>query len=106
MDPLYAFFVQWSPSIYGGDDEIDPAERGFVVIDEEEESEEEEEEEGNVSLNGKDTRRLKRQMTKDWEVRGLAHHDVMTWKYCPHFWLFKFGIYQWLVDSPHKGPVM
>ena len=28
VDPLYAFFVQWSPDIYGGEDEINPAERG------------------------------------------------------------------------------
>ena len=72
MDPLYAFFVQWQPTIYGGDDEIDPVERGFVVINEDEESEEEIlGEAGDVdTVSG--TTRLKRQMTKDWEV-GLTY---------------------------------
>ncbi len=28
VDNLYAFFIQWSPDIYGGEDEIDPTERG------------------------------------------------------------------------------
>ncbi|KAL3847555.1 hypothetical protein ACJMK2_018460 [Sinanodonta woodiana] len=38
VDPLYAFFVQWSPDIYGDEEDIDPEKRGFVVIDEMEDS--------------------------------------------------------------------
>ena len=73
MDPLYAFFVQWQPTIYGGDDEIDPVERGFVVINEDEESEEEGlGEGGDVESTVSGTSRLKRQMTKDWEVSLMS----------------------------------
>ena len=60
VDPLYAFFVQWSPNIYGGDDEIDPTERGFVMINDDEEEEE---------LDESGLPSLRRQMSKDWEVR-------------------------------------
>ncbi|XP_064597789.1 LOW QUALITY PROTEIN: oxidation resistance protein 1-like [Liolophura sinensis] len=35
VDQLYAFFVQWSPDKYGDEGDIDPASRGFVVVDEE-----------------------------------------------------------------------
>ncbi|KAK3590702.1 hypothetical protein CHS0354_008040 [Potamilus streckersoni] len=38
VDPLYAFFVQWTPDIYGDEEDIDPEKRGFVVIDEMEDS--------------------------------------------------------------------
>lgn len=34
VDQLYAFFVQWSPDKYGDEEDIDPASRGFVVVDE------------------------------------------------------------------------
>ncbi|XP_050391747.2 nuclear receptor coactivator 7 isoform X1 [Patella vulgata] len=34
VDQLYAFFVQWTPDIYGDDDDMDPEQRGFVVFDE------------------------------------------------------------------------
>ena len=30
---MYAFFVQWTPEIYGDEDDITPEKRGFVVID-------------------------------------------------------------------------
>ena len=61
VDHLYAFFIQWSPNLYGGEDEIDPKERGFVVI----EDEDEDEEEIHVDfVKG----RLIRSMSKDWEV--------------------------------------
>ncbi|CAH1774592.1 unnamed protein product [Owenia fusiformis] len=33
VDHLYAFFVQWSPNIYGSEEEINPEARGFVVFD-------------------------------------------------------------------------
>lgn len=33
VDHLYAFFVQWTPEIYGDEEEITPEKRGFVVID-------------------------------------------------------------------------
>ena len=36
-----------------------------------------------------------------------CHENIMTWKCFPHYyWLFVRGFHQWLVDSPHKGPVM
>ena len=34
------------------------------------------------------------------------HDGVITWKCFLHYWPFVWGIHQWLVDSPHKGPVM
>ncbi|XP_052765571.1 oxidation resistance protein 1-like isoform X4 [Mya arenaria] len=34
VDHLYAFFVQWTPQIYGDEEEITPELRGFVVIEE------------------------------------------------------------------------
>ncbi|XP_060065002.1 nuclear receptor coactivator 7-like [Ylistrum balloti] len=40
VDHLYAFFVQWTPQIYGGEDDI-AEKRGFVVLNEEEDEEEE-----------------------------------------------------------------
>ena len=34
MDNLYAFFIQWSPDIYGDEEvEREASKRGFVVID-------------------------------------------------------------------------
>lgn len=64
VDHLYAFFVQWSPNIYGGEDEIDPKDRGFVVINDSDE----EDDMDVVEDHFKQERRLLRQMTKDWEV--------------------------------------
>ena len=64
VDHLYAFFVQWSPNIYGSEDEIDPKERGFVVINDSED----EDDMDVVEDHFKQERRLLRQMTKDWEV--------------------------------------
>ena len=69
MDHLYAFFVQWSPNIYGGEDEIDPAARGFVVVDENEQQFMEMVEDYYKS----ETRgRMVRTVSKDWEVRKEA----------------------------------
>ena len=34
------------------------------------------------------------------------HDDVKTWISSLHYWPFVRGIHQWLVDSPHKWPVM
>ncbi|XP_071142987.1 oxidation resistance protein 1-like isoform X1 [Mytilus edulis] len=34
VDPLYAFFVQWKPEIYGDDDDMMAEKRGFVVLSE------------------------------------------------------------------------
>ncbi len=73
VDPLYAFFVQWTPELYGSDEDIKPEERGFVVIEDDEDDEDfsliedhydKPEEAG--------ARRLHRQMTKDWEVSNGA----------------------------------
>jgi uncharacterized protein YwqG len=71
VDQLYAFFIQWSPNIYGVEDDIDPKERGFVVVDESEENEESMEvvEDHFESNRG----RFMRQMTKDWEVSQILH---------------------------------
>ena len=35
-----------------------------------------------------------------------THGDALTWMYVPNYWPFVRGIHQWLVDSPHKGPVI
>ena len=35
-----------------------------------------------------------------------SHDEAMPWKCFLHYWPFVMGIHQWLVDSPHKGPVM
>jgi hypothetical protein len=71
VDHLYAFFIQWSPNIYGGEDEIDPKERGFVVIEDDEDNEE--------SINvvedhfPSEKQRLIKQlsMSKDWEKASV-----------------------------------
>ncbi|XP_033727121.1 oxidation resistance protein 1-like isoform X2 [Pecten maximus] len=39
VDHLYAFFVQWTPQIYGGEDDI-AEKRGFIVLNEEGDEEE------------------------------------------------------------------
>ena len=62
MDALYAFFVQWTPDIYGDLDEIDPEIRGFVVIDDEEETEEE-----NLEIIDEHFASIQK-IRKDWEV--------------------------------------
>ncbi|XP_064652642.1 nuclear receptor coactivator 7-like isoform X7 [Lineus longissimus] len=60
VDHLYAFFIQWSPNLYGGD-EIDPKERGFVIIEDDDEVEED----MHVDfVKG----RITRSMSKDWEI--------------------------------------
>ncbi|XP_048250781.1 oxidation resistance protein 1-like isoform X3 [Haliotis rufescens] len=41
VDQLYAFFVQWTPEIYGDEDDIDPETRGFVVISDDDQLKEE-----------------------------------------------------------------
>lgn len=30
---MYAFFVQWTPEIYGDEEDLTPEKRGFVVIE-------------------------------------------------------------------------
>ena len=35
----------------------------------------------------------------------MFQEDVIIWKCIPTYWPFVRGIHQWLVDSPHKGPV-
>ena len=78
VDHLYAFFVQWSPNIYGNEEDIDCRERGFVVIeDPEEEGEGEGGEEGETGTTLEEAMeskrpKLARQMTKDWEVRNTG----------------------------------
>lgn len=78
VDHLYAFFIQWSPSIYGDDEEIDARARGFVVIDETDEQVEIEASGSHGSHDQsfelvenhyyRETGRLPRQISKDWEV--------------------------------------
>ncbi len=70
VDPLYAFFVQWSPEIYGSDDEIKPEERGFVVIDDDDSDDDIDMIEDHYQSEGS-SRRLQRHMSKDWEVSDL-----------------------------------
>ncbi|KAK2171656.1 hypothetical protein NP493_1048g00055 [Ridgeia piscesae] len=87
VDHLYAFFVQWSPNIYGNEEDIDCRERGFVVIEDTEEGGEgegeggEEGETGTTLEEAMESKRpkLARQMTKDWEVRntGIMCYYIM-----------------------------
>ena len=35
VDQLYAFFLQWSPSLYDNDEELDVDGQGFVVVEHE-----------------------------------------------------------------------
>ena len=78
MDSLYAFFVQWSPNIYGGDD-IDPLSRGFVMVDEDEAEEQPKKTMDIIDDYYKpEMKRLTRQMTKDWEVRL---QNVFIWEF-------------------------
>ena len=70
VDQLYAFFIQWSPNIYGSEEDIDPAEQGFVVV-EEEEVEEELEDMAFIDDHYKGSvpnKKLTRTMSKNWEV--------------------------------------
>lgn len=67
MDQLYAFFIQWSPNIYGAEEDIDPKERGFVVLDSDNEDQENSMEVVEDHFRP-DRGRMVRQMTKDWEV--------------------------------------
>ncbi|XP_023932512.1 oxidation resistance protein 1 [Lingula anatina] len=72
VDHLYAFFIQWSPNIYGDESDIDPQERGFVMIGEDEEEEELAlEEEHFVTPSKRIPRRLTRVVSKDWEVVSM-----------------------------------
>ena len=41
-----------------------------------------------------------------WCIIMIHHDDVITWKSFLHYLPFVRGIHRWLVDSPHKGPVM
>ncbi|XP_067666112.1 nuclear receptor coactivator 7-like isoform X3 [Haliotis asinina] len=63
VDQLYAFFVQWTPEIYGDEDDIDPETRGFVVISDDDQLEKEEQleivDEHFASI---------QKIRKDWEI--------------------------------------
>ena len=64
MDHLYAFFLRWSPTIYGSDDEINARDRGFIVI-----NGSEDEEDIDIIDDHFDKQSAKtRHITKDWEV--------------------------------------
>ncbi|ELU17867.1 hypothetical protein CAPTEDRAFT_218966 [Capitella teleta] len=71
VDQLYAFFIQWSPNIYGVEEDIDPRERGFVVLDDTSDNEEDDGmdvvEDHFLDSRGK----MVRQMTKDWEIVNI-----------------------------------
>ncbi|XP_074656479.1 oxidation resistance protein 1-like [Tubulanus polymorphus] len=67
VDYLYAFFIQWSPDLYGGEDDIDPSERGFVVIDDDDDEDEEICVELIDELTG-DVCHIPRSVSKDWEI--------------------------------------
>lgn len=60
VDHLYAFFVQWTPQIYGGEDDI-AEKRGFVVLSEEEDEEED-------KLEMMDEYFSNGMLQKDWEI--------------------------------------
>ena len=72
MDQLYAFFLQWSPSIYGSEDEVNAKDRGFIVINDSEEDD------GDGDGDGDDIDIIDdhfdkmadkaKRMTRDWEV--------------------------------------
>ena len=72
VDPLYAFFIQWSPELYGEEDEMaDPSSRGFVVI--EDDDVEEELEVIDDYFEAKNYSRGRRiSLSKGWEVREEA----------------------------------
>ena len=59
VDQLYAFFVQWTPEIYGEEDDI--TQRGFIVLDEEISRDEE-------NLEMMDEYFSMAALHKDWEV--------------------------------------
>ncbi|XP_052271242.1 oxidation resistance protein 1-like isoform X3 [Dreissena polymorpha] len=54
VDHLYAFFVQWTPEIYGDEEEITPEKRGFVVINDKD-------------IDSEDINLLDSSFQKDWE---------------------------------------
>ncbi|XP_021364268.1 oxidation resistance protein 1-like isoform X2 [Mizuhopecten yessoensis] len=60
VDHLYAFFVQWTPQIYGGEDDI-AEKRGFIVLNDEEDEEEE-------KLEMMDEYFSNGMLQKDWEI--------------------------------------
>lgn len=61
VDPLYAFFVQWKPEIYGDDEEMMAQKRGFVVLSDEIEDS------GDIEI--LDEYFGSGNLQKDWEVR-------------------------------------
>ncbi|KAJ8322197.1 hypothetical protein KUTeg_000668 [Tegillarca granosa] len=63
VDHLYAFFVQWTPEIYGGDEDINLLKRGFVVLGDEEEDNSDEE-----KLEIMDEYFGTAALQKDWEI--------------------------------------
>lgn len=73
VDHLYAFFVQWTPEIYGDEEEITPEKRGFVVINDDD-SEDLEMLDEHFGPNSS--------FQKDWEVLLLHIHvyfSCMMW---------------------------
>ena len=72
MDHLYAFFVQWTPEIYGDEDELTAERRGFVVI-------EDEDEDGDGSLDMLDEHfGPNSEFQKDWEVQFLHIFETFS----------------------------
>ena len=59
VDHLYAFFVQWTPEIYGDEEEITPEKRGFVVINDKD-------------IDSEDINLLDSSFQKDWEVSRVV----------------------------------
>ena len=64
VDHLYAFFVQWTPEIYGDEEEITPERRGFVVIEDGEEFDDTEMLDDHFGPESS--------FQKDWEVKGFG----------------------------------
>jgi len=61
VDQLYAFFVQWSPNIYGNEVEIDPKARGFVVV-------QESDDDGDLDISDDHFDEKRKNKCKDWEL--------------------------------------
>jgi len=68
VDPIYAFFIQWTPEMIDGDDNgSSAAERRFVVVD------------STVDMELSKTsgsQKRHRKISKDWEVSGVHTHFI------------------------------
>lgn len=69
VDPLYAFFVQWKPEIYGDDDDMMAEKRGFVVLSEDAE------ESGDIEI--LDEYFGGGSLQKDWEVKIYRNFEML-----------------------------